>query len=53
LKAEALDRTLWGTRFARSYGPVAIQTRKWSTTTGFVRKVTDVWIVSTGEEFLE
>jgi hypothetical protein len=26
LKEEALDRTLWRTRFGRSYGPVARQT---------------------------
>jgi hypothetical protein len=26
LKEETLDRTLWGTRFGRSYGPVVRQT---------------------------
>jgi hypothetical protein len=26
LKEEALDRTLWKTRFGRCYGPVVIQT---------------------------
>jgi len=26
LKEEALDRTVWGTRFGRSYGPVVRQT---------------------------
>jgi hypothetical protein len=26
LKEEALDRTLWRTRFGRGYGPVVIQT---------------------------
>jgi hypothetical protein len=28
LKEEALDRTLWGTRFGRGYGPVVRQTTK-------------------------
>jgi hypothetical protein len=28
LKEEALDRTLWRTRFGRSYGPVVKQTRE-------------------------
>ena len=28
LKEEALDRTLWRTRFRRGYGPVVRQTRK-------------------------
>jgi hypothetical protein len=28
LKEEALDRTLWRTRFGRGYGPVVIQTTK-------------------------
>jgi hypothetical protein len=29
LKEEALDRTLWRTRFGRSYGPVVRQTTGW------------------------
>jgi hypothetical protein len=29
LKKEALDRTLWRTRFGRGYGPVAGQTTEW------------------------
>jgi hypothetical protein len=29
LKEEALDRTLWRTRFGRGYGPVVRQTAKW------------------------
>jgi len=37
MKDEVLDRTLWRTRFARSYGNV-IQTRKWSPTAGFCEK---------------
>jgi hypothetical protein len=28
LKEEALDRTMWRTRFGRGYGPVARQTTK-------------------------
>jgi hypothetical protein len=28
LKEEALDRTLWRTRFGRGYGPVVTQTTK-------------------------
>jgi hypothetical protein len=28
LKEEALDRTLWRTRFGRGYGPVVRQTRE-------------------------
>jgi hypothetical protein len=28
LKEEALDRTVWRTRFGRGYGPVARQTRR-------------------------
>jgi hypothetical protein len=39
LKDEALDRTLWRTRFTGSYGHI-IQTRKWSPMAGFVKKVT-------------
>jgi hypothetical protein len=31
LKAEALDRTLWRTRFGRGYGPVVRQTTEWVT----------------------
>jgi hypothetical protein len=53
LKDEAPDRTLWRTNFARSYGHIVIQTRKWSPTAGFVKKVTDVWILSNDAEFLE
>jgi hypothetical protein len=30
LKQEALDRTLWRTRFGRSYEPVVRQSRKWT-----------------------
>jgi hypothetical protein len=29
LKEEALDRTLWRTRFGRGYGPVVRQTTEW------------------------
>jgi hypothetical protein len=29
LKEEALDRTLWRTRFERNYGPVIKQTTGW------------------------
>jgi hypothetical protein len=29
LKDEALDRTLWGTRFGRVYGHVVTQTAEW------------------------
>jgi hypothetical protein len=29
LKGETLDRTLWKTRFKRSYGPVARQIIEW------------------------
>jgi hypothetical protein len=29
LKEEALDRTLWRTRFGRVYGPVVRQTTEW------------------------
>jgi hypothetical protein len=29
LKEEALDRTLWRTRFERGYGPVVRQTTEW------------------------
>jgi hypothetical protein len=29
LKEEALDRTLWRTRFGRDYGPVVRQTAEW------------------------
>jgi hypothetical protein len=29
LKQEALDRTLWRTRFGRGYGPVVRQTTEW------------------------
>jgi hypothetical protein len=29
LKEEALDRTLWRTRFGRGYGPVVRQTAEW------------------------
>jgi len=29
MKEEALDRTLWRTRFGRSHGPVARQTAEW------------------------
>jgi hypothetical protein len=29
LKEEALDRTLWGTRFGRVYGPVVRRTAEW------------------------
>jgi hypothetical protein len=29
LKEEALDCTLWGTRFGRGYGPVVRQTTEW------------------------
>jgi hypothetical protein len=29
LKEEALDRTLWRTRFGRGYGPVVRQTIEW------------------------
>ena len=29
MKVEALDRTLWRTRFGRGYGPVVRQTAKW------------------------
>jgi hypothetical protein len=29
LKEEALDRTLWRTRFVRGYGPVVRQTAEW------------------------
>jgi hypothetical protein len=29
LKEEALDRTLWRTRFGREYGPVVRQTTEW------------------------
>jgi len=29
LKEEALDRTLWRTRFARNYGPVVKQSTGW------------------------
>jgi hypothetical protein len=29
LKEEALDRTLWRTRFGRGYGPVVRQTAGW------------------------
>jgi len=53
LKDEALDRTLRRTRIARNYRHIVIQTRKWSPTVRFVEKVTDVWILSTGEKFLE
>jgi len=28
LKEEALDRTMWGARFGRSFGPVVRQTTK-------------------------
>jgi hypothetical protein len=31
LKEEALDRTLWRTRFVRGYGPVVRQTSGWMT----------------------
>jgi hypothetical protein len=31
LKEEALDRTLWRTRFGRGYGPVVRQTTEWMT----------------------
>jgi hypothetical protein len=30
LKEEALDRTLWRTRFGRGYGPVVRQTTEWN-----------------------
>jgi hypothetical protein len=30
LKEEALDRTLWRTRFGRGYGPVVRQTAEWN-----------------------
>jgi len=29
LKEEALDRTMWGARFGRGFGPVVRQTTKW------------------------
>jgi hypothetical protein len=29
LKEEALDRTLWWTRFGRGYGPVVRRTTEW------------------------
>jgi transposase InsO family protein len=29
LKEEALDRTLWRTRFGRGYGPVVRQNTEW------------------------
>jgi hypothetical protein len=29
LREEALDRTLWRTRFGRGYGPVVRQTTEW------------------------
>jgi len=30
MKVEALDRTLWRTRFGRGYGPVVRQTTEWT-----------------------
>jgi hypothetical protein len=33
LKEEALDRTVWRTRFGRGYGPVVRQTTEWSSAT--------------------
>jgi hypothetical protein len=30
LKVEALDRTVWRTRFGRGYGPVVRQTAEWT-----------------------
>jgi hypothetical protein len=35
LNEEALDRTLWRTRFGRGYGPVVIQTKEWMNDTDF------------------
>jgi hypothetical protein len=32
LKEEALDRTLWRTRFGRGYGPIVRQTTEWKHT---------------------
>jgi hypothetical protein len=32
LKQEALDRTLWRTRFGRGYGPIVRQTTEWMNT---------------------
>jgi hypothetical protein len=29
LKEEALDRSMWGARFGRGFGPVVRQTTKW------------------------
>jgi hypothetical protein len=44
LKEEALDRTLWRTRFGRGYGPVVKQTTEWM----------NEWVgkVATGHGFL-
>jgi hypothetical protein len=39
LKEEALDRTMWRTRFGRGFGPVVRQTTKWTNPSEFVGSV--------------
>jgi hypothetical protein len=41
LKEEALDRTLWRTRFGRGYGPVVRQTAEWRGYGTVVRQTTE------------
>jgi hypothetical protein len=41
LKEEALDRTLWITRFGRGYGPVVRQTTEWRAYGPVVRQTTE------------
>jgi hypothetical protein len=41
LKEEALDRTLWRTRFGRGYGPVVRQTKEWMLSVALTR---DEWL---------
>jgi hypothetical protein len=52
LKEEALDRTLWRTRFGRGYGPVVRQATEWMNMGNVCRQVTWYYVKQGQNRFL-